>query len=224
MIDDGSSIDKPLAFHWRAMDKGWIDALALPKAQSRAYEQARASILLETMINARSAPESWISYSRRKNWYSSGQRYRSTAYRFSTIPPAVDELEKLDLVEHDRARPGQLGWQSRFRAAPALIRAVALPAVLYEPGEIIRLKDKDKSLIDYRDTNDTIRMRHELASINEALRAVNIGIHGIVGQIATINGKYVNLGQDQLHRVFNRGTFRLGGRLYGVFWQNIPKG
>ena len=81
------------------MDEGWIDALALPKAQSRAYEQARASILLETMINARSAPESWISYSRRKSWYSSasGQRYRSTAYRFSTVPPAVDELEKLDL-------------------------------------------------------------------------------------------------------------------------------
>jgi hypothetical protein len=223
MIDDGSSTDKPLAFHWRAMDEGWIDALALPAAQSRAYEQARASILLEAMITARSAPESWISYSRCRNWYSQGQRYRSTAYRFSTVPKAMDELERLGLLEHDRARPGRFGRQSSFRAVPALVQVVALPAVLYDPGEIIRLKDKDESLIGYRDTNDTIRMRRGLASINEALRVGNIGIRRVVGQIATIDGAYVNLGQDQLHRIFNRGRFSLGGRLYGVFWQNMPK-
>src|SRR5215217_2991659 len=171
MIDDGSSIDKPLAFHWRALDEGWIDALALPKARSRAYEQARASILLETMITARSAPEAWISYSRRKNWYSTGQRYRSTAYGFSTVPKAVDELEKLDLLEHDRAEPGRFGWQSSFRATPPLIQAAALPGTVYDPGEIIRLKDEDDGLVDYMDTNNTIRMRRTLASINEALRA-----------------------------------------------------
>ena len=29
--------------------------------------------------------------------------------------------------------------------------------------------------------------------------------------------------QSDLHRVFNRSSFNLGGRLYGAWWENIPK-
>jgi hypothetical protein len=54
MIDGNSSNDKPLAFHWRSMDESWIDGLHLPAASSKAYVRARASIVLEAMITARS--------------------------------------------------------------------------------------------------------------------------------------------------------------------------
>src|SRR5215207_10050139 len=148
MIDDDSPSDKPLDFHWRSMDESWIDELHLPAASSKAYVRARASIVLEAMITERSELGRWISYSRRKPWYSTGKRYRSTDYSFSTVPPAVDELEKLGLIEHDRAPAGRLGLQSRCRAAPALIEAVAPPAVLYDPGETIRLKDEHGNLVD----------------------------------------------------------------------------
>jgi hypothetical protein len=111
MIDDNSPNDKPLAFHWRSMDEGWIDALALPPAPSKAYAQARASIVLEALITERVEPGRWISYSRSKGWYAHGQRYRGTCYTFSTVPRAVDELEQLGLIEHDRAPVGRLGWQ-----------------------------------------------------------------------------------------------------------------
>jgi hypothetical protein len=223
MIDDDSPNDKPLAFHWRSMDESWIDELHLSAASSKAYVRARASIVLEARITARFEPDRWISYSRRKPWYSNGKRYRSTEYSFSTVPPAVDELEKLGLIEHDRAHPGRIGLQSRFRATPVLTRAVALPPVLYDPGETIRLKDEDGNLLDYRETNATIRMRRTVVMTNEALRAEDIGICGVEGQIATIDGRPVNLGQDQQHRVFNRGSFSQGGRMYGPFWQNLPK-
>jgi hypothetical protein len=206
------------------MNEGWIDALALPPAPSKAYSQARASIVLEALITERSEPGRWISYSRSKGWYAQGQRYRGRCYTFSTVPRAVDELEQLGLIEHDRAPPGRLGWQSRFRAAPALIEAVALPTTaLYDPGETIRLKDEQGNLLDYRDTDATIRMRRTVVMTNEALRAEKIGIRGVDGQIATIDGRPVNLGQDQLHRTFNRGSFSQGGRMFGVFWQNLPK-
>ena len=113
--------------------------------------------------------------------------------------------------------------QSRFRATPALIEAVALPPVLYDPGETIRLKDEHGNLLDYRETNATIRMRRNLVMANEALRAEQIGIRGVEGPIVTIDGRPLNLGQDQLHRVFNCGSLSLGGRMCGVFWQNLPK-
>jgi hypothetical protein len=223
MIDDSSPNDKPLAFHWRSMDESWIDELHLPTASSKAYVRARASIVLKARITARFEPDRWISYSRRKPWYSTRKRYRSTDYSFSTVPPAVDELERLGLIEHDRAPRGRLGLQSRFRAAPALIEAVALPVLLYDPGETIRLKDEHGNLIDYRETDATIRMRRSLVMTNEVLRAEQIGIRGVEGQIAFIDGRPVNLSQDQLYRVFNGGSFSLGGRMYGVFWQNLPK-
>jgi hypothetical protein len=223
MIDGSSSNDKPLAFHWHAIDEGWIDVLGLSPAPSKAYAQARASIVLEALITERSEPGRWISYSRSKGWYAHGQRYRGTCYTFSTVPRAVDELERLGLIEHDRAPVGRLGWQSRFRATPALIRAVAIPVVVYDPGETIRLKDEHDNLRDYRETDAIIRMRRKVARINEALRAEQIGIRGVEEPVAIIDGRPLNLGQDQLHRVFNRGSFSLGGRMYGPFWQNLPK-
>src|SRR3954465_4151536 len=206
MIEDSHYGDKPLVFHWRALDEGWINALDLPPARNRAYVRARASIVLEALIPARVQPGKWISYSRRKEWYSSGRRYRRTDYSFSTVPDVVNELECLHLLEHDRAPPGRLGRQSRFRATPALVAAVAVPVVVHDPGEIIRLRDTDGNLIDYRDTDAIFHMRRKLARINEALRGASIDLAGVEGPIATIDGHPV---RDQLHRVFNRGSFDL---------------
>ena len=115
MIDDNWSNDKPLAFHWRAIDEGWIDALHLPPAPSNAYAQARASIVPEALITERCGPGCWISYSRRKGWYASGRCYRDTYYSFSTVPRAVVELARLGLVEHDRAPVGRR-WIPERRA------------------------------------------------------------------------------------------------------------
>src|SRR3954447_22378012 len=131
MIEDSHHGDKPLAFHWRALDERWINALDLPPARNRAYARARASIVLEALITARVQPGKWISYSRRKEWYSGGRRYRRTDYSFSTVPDVVDELECLRWLEHDRAPPGGRGWQSRFRATPGLVVTVAIPVVVH---------------------------------------------------------------------------------------------
>jgi hypothetical protein len=225
MINHATAADKPLWFHWRAHDEDWTDALDLPPPANRNHARARSSILLEARITASTEPERWISYSRRKGWYAHGRRYRSPAHAFATVPPAVDELVWLGLLEHDKAPAGRLGRQSRFRAAPALRAAVAPPPAVHDPGEVIRLRDADDRLLDYRDTDETLRMRRRLKPINEALRAMGIGVTGAEGEgpIVAVGGTRFHTGQDQLHRVFNRASFRLGGRLYGGFWQNLPK-
>jgi hypothetical protein len=216
--------DKPLSFHWKPLDPTWIDSLSLPVARSKKEAAARASVLTEALVVARAETSRWISYSRRRGFYSGQQRYFGTDYTYATVPPVIDQLASCGLLEHDKKPPGSMGWQSRFRAAPALIATFEQPLpVLFDPLETIRLKDKNGHLVDYRDTAATEKMRRNLEAINEALRAALIELNapGAVDDGQTIRcGDHVLYKQMQLlWRVFNSGRFTLGGRFYGGWWQ-----
>ena len=118
--------DRPLCFHWKAIDDDWIIFLGLPPPRKRRYAEARASVLLEALIGNLVAPGQWISYSRRKEWWTTGRRYRGSSYSYATVLTAVDTLAALGLLEHDQKPPGNLGWQSRFRATTKLLQAVKI--------------------------------------------------------------------------------------------------
>jgi hypothetical protein len=220
--------DRPLCFHWKAVDIDWIKSLDLPIPRNVKHAEARASILLEALIANRVAPGQWVSYSRRKEWWSNGTRYRGTSYSYATVLPAVDELAAVGLLDHDRKPSGNLGWQSRFRATPTLQETVKIPTVIYDPVELIRLKDRAEKLIDYRDTNNTISMRRRLEEINEALSAADLELYA---PTVKHDGMLLRVGNDHvlypamrtLYRIFNRGSFSNGGRFYGTWWQQIPK-
>lgn len=100
MIENGETPDSkgatqrdlPLNFHWKAIDNDWIKSLNLPPPRNRKLGEARASVLLGALIASRAAPGQWISYSRRKEWWSTGRRYRNTAYTYATVISAVDDL------------------------------------------------------------------------------------------------------------------------------------
>ncbi len=216
--------DKPLSFHWKPLDPTWIDSLSLPAARSKKEADARASVLTEALVVARAEPTRWISYSRRRGFYAGQQRYSGTAYTYATVPPVIDQLAGYGLLEHDKKPPGSLGRQSRFRSSAALIATLEQPLpVLFDPLETIRLKDKNGRLVDYRDTATTEKMRRNLETINEALRAVLIELNapGAVDDGQTIRcGDHVLYKQMQLlWRVFNARRFTLGGRFYGGWWQ-----
>lgn len=219
--------DKPLSYSWRALDAGWIEPLGLPPARSKAHSAAREAVLLDAVITGAYKPERWISYSRRHDWWADARRNRGTAYSYATVVPAVDELSALGLLEHQKRQPGGVGWQSRFRATSRLLNLLVPPAVIWDPVEVIRLKDRDGCLIDYRDTNRTIRMRARLEEINEALGSTRIEL---LDPQATFSGHVIRIGanvlypaMNALYRVFNRGSFALGGRFYGGWWQQASK-
>jgi len=187
-----------------------------------------ASVLLEALIANRAAPGQWVSYSRRKEWWSNSTRYRSTAYSYYTVVPAIDQLSRQGFLEHDRKRPSNLGWQSRFRAGPRLQEVVTIPTVIYDPVELIRLKDDDEKLINYSDTNITISMRRRLEEINETLSAAELELdtpavehEGMVLRVG--DAQFLYPAMKTLYRIFNRGSFSCGGRFYGTWWQQIPK-
>jgi hypothetical protein len=203
--------DRPLCFHWKAVDNDWVRSLDLPSPRNCKHAEARASVLLEAFIADLVAPRQWVSYSRRKEWWSNGTRYRRASYSYATVLPAVGELAAAGLLEHDRKPPGNLGWQSRFRATPQLVQTVKIPTVIYDPVELIRLKDHDEKLIDYSDTNNTISMRRHLREINEAVSSADLQLHAPSVQqdgmlLRVGDGHFLYPAMRTLYRVFNRSS------------------
>jgi len=227
-LDTYSNRDKPLSFHWETLDDTWLDALGLPPARSDKEGRARNAILTEAVIVGRAEPDKYISYSRARDFYAGKRRYHGTAYTYRTVPPIIDNLAAEGLLEHDKKRPGNRGWQSRFRATPALLATLTKPLpFISKPLETVRLKDKDGKLLDYRDTAETERMRRLLTELNEALAATDIALKA---PGAVHDGNFIRCGEHTLYpamqalwRVFNRGKFTLGGRFYGGWWQQARK-
>ena len=91
--------------------------------------------------------------------------------------------------------------------------------------ELVILRDHGGNLLEYIDTELTKCWRRNLTEINDALCGATLGLNdqairaGDPLRVGTFNGA----AGISLHRVFNRGRFSLGGRLYGGWWQNIPK-
>jgi hypothetical protein len=125
-----------------------------------------------------------------------------------------------------RKPPGNLGWQSRFRATEILQETAKIPTVIYDPVELIRLKDHDDKLSDYRDTNNTISMRRRLEEINEAVSAAELELNAPTikhdGMLLRMGAHVLYPAMRTLYRIFNRGSFSCGGRFYGT-WAADPE-
>jgi hypothetical protein len=210
--------DKPLTLNWLPAEPEMLDCLGLPDL-TRMANAARAQILTEALV---AGPDRWTSYSRRWESYARGQRYFRSTYTYRAIIPAVDQLAAEGLLDHKKMPQGHRGFQSRFRASDMLLKELGKLPVIYQPVELLILRDLNGELVDYRDNRDTRRMRKHLRTINEALQSQEIGIAGRIIREGDIleNGARARV---QMHRVFNRSDFDLGGRFYGSYWQNIPK-
>jgi hypothetical protein len=220
--------DRPLTFHWTSI-ADWTRLPELPWSSAKGkrgkcWNAALNSILTEAVLAHDEGR--WVSYSRRKEFYAGLTRYHGTAYTFATVTSVIAELVRLGLVEEERASPGQRGWQSRFRATPKLIQAFRGASFKYQLQGLIRLKDEDGQLIDYRDTDATRRMQREMERINEFLAAFDLQLNAPdimrTAHHLIVDGAYYRQTTPGLYRVFNRGSFSLGGRLYG-WWQSLPK-
>ncbi len=119
--------DKPLSFHWRAADPSWIDDLDLPDARSRKRDAARSAILVDAALTGIAEPDRWISYPRANGWWSTGQRYRGSAFTRSTVPPSNGERRNgaATLANVNKPRPrlrviprGNLRGLPRHQYAP----------------------------------------------------------------------------------------------------------
>jgi hypothetical protein len=220
--------DHPLVLRY-IPPRDWLKPLGLPIVSPR-HEEAHAqvaAIALDMMHDQQPR----ISYSRNRNHYTlRGTRYdeRPELYTYDIIPPAVDAMAAAGFLENIIAPNNpHCGWQSRFCATPALAEALGNappPVAKPRPRALIRLRDKSKLLVDFRDTERTSRMARNVAKITEAIGGLTIGLPKIGerrGDLLLIGDCCVNLGNTNFYRVFNE-DWRHGGRFYGHFVQGLP--
>jgi DNA-binding XRE family transcriptional regulator/tetrahydromethanopterin S-methyltransferase subunit G len=230
--DVAGARDHPLVMQYD-IPPGWLDSVRhrLPSVPRR-HEMAQAQILAAAIDKARDRIPT-ISYSRRREYYAKrGKRYdpHPDLCSYDLIVPNVDLLAEVGFLFNEIAPADPTsGRQSVVRATPALIEALGdMPpaAAKRKPRALIQLRDEDKLPIDYRDTDDTTRMRRRLLRINEMVESVtpefppNVGERR--GDLLILGGSAVNLGNTALYRVFNI-DFNNGGRFYGHFVQGLPK-
>lgn len=161
-------------------------------------------------------------------------RYRARAY--GKIFPAV--LDRL-------ATPG-LGWlvqevgdgdgrqgarRTAIRPGKRLLENMTDQGVTFADlglaclAEPIILKSEkvdfwdEAQVIDYSDTEETGRFRREMRDINDWLRTADLDYGTFRGDI----GPVPDTSERTLRRIFTRGDFSCGGRLFGGFWQGMGK-
>jgi hypothetical protein len=112
-----------------------------------------------------------------------------------------------------------------------------------EAFEVIRLKDSNKTLVDYEDSADVKEMRRRLEKWNSFLGEQWTDLYITDDEFYSANKQAsdaddddfidpdesnhnqiagVDLSRNRLYRVFNNSSFNNGGRFYGGWWQSIP--
>jgi hypothetical protein len=158
-------------------------------------------------------------------------RYEPLSFPRS-FPKMLKAVTDLGYAQVIKGRYSGLPGQSKrttVRAAPKLVQLIREHGLTLEDfkghddQEVIILKrpkrgyEDEGERIDYEDTSTTNRFRAELQSINARLRKADIQF------IPTAHTKRVNVSARQLRRQFTLGKFDRGGRLFGGFWENLPK-
>jgi uncharacterized protein YerC len=226
--------DEALVFTWHT---GWrprqleeADAIiGLPSARTRDRQLVRGYVLGAAIQVGRENPEQWISYSRNENYYanSARKRYWPVNNMYAAVTSSVDQLAALGLIEHQKMPPGNLHWQSRFRATPELLRVFDEKKIelMLAPPERILLRDKHRRPVEYRDTEQTRRMRRKLEAINETACSLTVSLDGRIirdGEPVITAETRIGASTLTMSRIFNR-TFKMGGRFYGAWYQSIEK-
>jgi hypothetical protein len=221
----GTDRDIPITFRFRS-DADAMVRLDLPVATDQRYADARNAVFTEAKLAADMGRG--LSYSRRRDFYTGTRRYFGDTISYRTVLAAVDDGLDAGLLVERRARPGAhrlvCPRQSCIQATPLLCRTLNGAPVRSCLREVIWLRDRG-GLICYEDTPETRQMRRGIEAINGdisqlavdllAADSTKAGHHWIAG------GSYVVPAPPMVRRIFNRGSFQKGGRLYG-WWQGLP--
>jgi len=91
-----------------------------------------------------------------------------------------------------------------------------------------------KDLLDYKDNNESARMRQNLVVINKVLAKNWFDLDVTPSELEAVEAEirekaknndyhlHINLASRSLHRTFNNTEFTHGGRFYGGWWELVP--
>lgn len=221
------------------------------KANDRAnLKTTLEAFVLEAYVAFGVNPDRYIAYSRAKGMYANSSRYVRAGIKHQGIVDVVSFLTNHGFIENHigfQDRTTEVKRLSRFRATPKLIGTLESYGLergdikVHPSAETVKLKDAApswnaaKPLVDYVDNEFTNDMRTSLIEINQVLDAASVNLNIPLGETVSTFVNASNIDADNegdqdidihskyLYRVFNNNTFDNGGRLYGVWWQQLGK-
>lgn len=192
-------------------------------------ETTVAAVVCDLIHRFITKPDGWVSVSLSNQDLGRASRYRATVMN-KTLPAVIKRLAEPEMafVEMEIGHQGYFGPARRtvMKAGSRLLtrlhdHGIGLDDLTQSTGqEVIILKDSkadywdEGGLVEYDDTDQTRHYRDEVQAINAWLTQADIQFDG---------DPIVDDTDRLLRRYFSRGSFDCGGRLFGGFWQPLPK-
>ncbi len=189
-------------------------------------------VLTNLLIQHFSSPNYYSRVSFNKNNYNLIKRYNPYEIGYVSVKGAI--LGLLDqgyiqfLIGYQDPNSGEKR-QTRIRPTAKLTELLITNHSIsianfrdIEQGQEIVLKNDEKKLINYKDTDKTNSMRKVIKAYNKLLLKSEIKLSSTDAEIdGSIKKQNLNLSAVRYHRSFNNGSFELGGRFYGPWWQSV---
>jgi hypothetical protein len=229
-----------------------IDAFEFPSGPSRqhrrplrqrrrrptdqaSFERTVSAVLCDVMYHAAAGLDGGVAVSLSKQVLGRRSRYRPAIYgdTFPTILRrlASPEMGFLKMTVGYSGMGVVTGRRTVIEAGPRLLSRMADAGIAAddfrrsESEEVIILKRTKEDRRDtgrpqeYEDTETTRRYRAEVKEINAWLAEADVSFD----PVATVDGRAVDVDDRRLRRIFCRGSFEFGGRLFGGFWQQLKR-
>lgn len=154
-------------------------------------------------------------------------KYTALDVGVSAIRTVIRELEKSEYIHFIKGK--NLPYGSRIRSsiqATSKLKTLLEPVTLQlVPSELVLFREGgSKKLIDYTDTQRTLRIRKELTAYNELLGNVNVELRDPSGLTVLkdlnhqiVQRKFIDTGEVDIQ---GRPLFNSGGRSYSA-WSNL---
>lgn len=202
---------------------------AAAKSHRNSLRKCINTLVANLVSNYGADPERYTIYGRSDEDYPA-QRYNPFVIKLLGVIAVADGLEELGYVENHIGfeRPNfYYGRKSRLRATPAFIEMLEQRTGLapthikkHHFPELVRRRNKKGFEDDYPETQQTRDLRSQLVTYNKALDTSEILIAPAYDLPAKDN---FDSTLKQYRRIFNLGSFDLGGRYYGPWWQLASK-
>jgi len=203
-------------------------------SDQKTFEATVTAIVCDLMHHLVSKAVGGVAITRSNQTLGSADRYRHPALN-KTLPRILDNMARPEMafVEQDigSEAPFTASRMTTIKCGQRLLSHIGDNGVTaedfklqpYEETIVLKRNKEDYwdsgEAVEYEDTTTTKLFRTQMNEINSWIADAELEFDKSVLAVDRV----VDTHDRQLRRIFSRGSFESGGRLFGGFWQNISK-
>ena len=211
-----------------------------PKAAKKAHLK---TLLLDLYVCWLNDPTMYLAVHMSKSGWKANSRYNAL-HLSSKMIDVIHQLFELEYLEFHKGYEGKLSRIRPHERLQILFHSIDIPVtditfnhtqeVLELRGDVETDSSSSKPKLGYVDTLETLRMRSVLLEYNKLLSESHLDVSSLeepyldrtitkgirAGDTIRVHIDHRNI---LVKRVFNNSSWKLGGRFYGGWWQQIDK-